>query len=62
MESTYRHHFVQCKCKQSFLDGGGDYFRAGGFTHGIPDDTISMTEEEFWDYLDELDKKEESNE
>lgn len=57
MESTYRHNFVWCKCKKSFLDGGDDYFRAGGFTHGIPDDTITMTEDEFWDYFDRLDKE-----
>ena len=26
LESTYRHHFVQCDCpNQSFLDGGNDY-------------------------------------
>jgi hypothetical protein len=54
MESTHRHDFARCKCGQSFLDGGGDYFRAGGFTHGIPDGTITMTAEEFFDYLDKL--------
>jgi len=57
MESTYRHDFVRCQCGKSFIDGGNDYFRGGGFTHGIPDDTIAMTEEEFWDYLDRLDKE-----
>jgi hypothetical protein len=59
MESKHRHDFVQCECKSSFLDGGGDYFRAGGFTHGIPNDTISMTEDEFWEYLDRLDEEHE---
>jgi hypothetical protein len=48
---------LRCKCGNHLLDGGNDYFRAGGFTHGIPDDTIAMTEDEFWDYLDRLDKE-----
>ena len=60
MESTHRHDFARCKCGKSFLDGGGDYFRAGGFTHGIPDDTITMTEDEFFDYLDKLEGEYES--
>ena len=31
VESTHRHDFVWCECKESFLDGGDDYFRAGGY-------------------------------
>lgn len=27
--SSYRHDFVECKCKQCFIDGGRDYFRRG---------------------------------
>ena len=57
MESKYRHDFVWCPCGKSFLDGGDEYFRAGGFTHGVPDDL--MTAEEFWAWLDELDKSDE---
>jgi hypothetical protein len=57
MESTYRHDFVWCKCNNHLLMAVDDYFRAGGFTHGIPDDTITMTADEFWDYLDRLDKE-----
>lgn len=29
IESKHRHDFVQCKCKEIFLDGGNDYLRAG---------------------------------
>jgi hypothetical protein len=54
MESTHTHDFVRCQCGKSFIDGGNDYFRAGGFTHGIPDDTITMTADEFFDYLDKM--------
>jgi hypothetical protein len=61
MESRHRHDFVRCGCGKSFLDGGDDYFRAGGYTSAVPDDL--MTAEEFWKYLDELDKQmEEENE
>lgn len=55
MESKNRHDFVQCPCGKSFLDGGGDYFRAGGYTAGMPEDL--MTAEEFFKYLDELDEE-----
>lgn len=55
MESKHGHDFVKCPCGASFLDGGDDYFRAGGFTHGVPDDV--MTAEKFWEYLDELNKQ-----
>jgi hypothetical protein len=41
----------------SFLDGGDDYIRAGGYTSTIPD--YVMTAEEFWEYLDELEKLDE---
>ena len=30
IESKYRHDFVSCKCAAIFVDGGNDYFRAGG--------------------------------
>ena len=31
LESTYRHHFVQCECpNETFVDGGDDYCRYGG--------------------------------
>ena len=60
MESKHRHDFVRCACGKSFLDGGNDYFRAGGFTVGVPDDYEElMTSEEFFEYLDELEEKEE---
>ena len=29
--SKHRHDFVKCKCGQTFVDGGSDYFRAGGY-------------------------------
>lgn len=28
--SKHRHDFVKCKCGKTFVDGGSDYFRAGG--------------------------------
>ncbi len=55
MESKSRHDFVRCGCGKSFLDGGDDYFRAGGYTVGVPDDYEElMTAEEFFAYLDKL--------
>jgi GDP-D-mannose dehydratase len=60
MESGHRHDFVRCGCGKSFLDGGDDYFRAGGYTSAVPD--YVMTAEEFWQYLDELDKQMEEEE
>lgn len=30
IESTHVHDFVTCKCGAIFVDGGKDYFRAGG--------------------------------
>jgi hypothetical protein len=58
MESKHRHDFVRCACGKSFLDGGDDYFRAGGYTIGVPDDyEEGMTAEEFFAYLDKLDKE-----
>ena len=35
IESKYRHDFIWCKCKAIFLDGGNDYFRAGGDLESI---------------------------
>lgn len=58
MESTHRHDFVRCKCGKSFLDGGNDYFRAGGYTVGVPDNYEElMTTEEFLEYLVKLEKE-----
>lgn len=37
LESKHRHDFVTCKCGNSFLDGGDDYFRGGGNLGPIPD-------------------------
>lgn len=31
IESKHRHDFQKCKCGKSFLDGGDDYTRAGGY-------------------------------
>lgn len=56
MESTHRHDFVQCKCGQSFLDGGDDYIR--GTMTTIPlNREGGMTEEEFLAHLDNLEKE-----
>ena len=61
MESKHRHDFVKCRCGKSFLDGGDDYFRAGGYTVGVPDDyeDYAITPEEFFAYLDKLDEEQE---
>lgn len=29
IESTYRHHFIECSCGCCFNDGGKDYLRRG---------------------------------
>jgi hypothetical protein len=58
VQSKHRHDFVECKCGESFLDGGDDYFRASITMVKIdmdPDD--SMDSDEFFAYLDELDNK-----
>ena len=59
MESKHRHDFVRCQCGESFLDGGDHYFRAGWYTVRVPDDyeDYLMTPEEFFAYLDKLDKE-----
>ncbi len=57
MESKHRHDMVRCECGKSFLDGGNDYFRAGGHTVGIPAEEEWMTPEEFLAYLDEVNKE-----
>jgi hypothetical protein len=31
IESKHRHDFVKCKCGKSFIDGGDDYLRGGGY-------------------------------
>jgi len=62
MKSEHRHDFVRCKCGESFLDGGDDYFRAGGYTVGVDDDyEYGMTPEEFFAYLDKLEEEDASN-
>lgn len=30
IESTYRHHFKECSCRNVWVDGGSDYLRFGG--------------------------------
>ena len=39
VESLHRHDLVWCDCKESFLDGGDDYYRAGGYM-------VALTEEQ----------------
>jgi hypothetical protein len=38
LESKHRNDFVRCKCGNSFLDGGDDYFRGGGSLEPLPDE------------------------
>ncbi len=30
IESSFRHHYIECKCGAVFADGGHDYLRRGG--------------------------------
>jgi hypothetical protein len=52
LESKHRHDFVTCKCGKSFLDGGDEYFRGGGYILPILD---ALDEDMFEDqgYLDD---------
>lgn len=40
--STFRHHYVECKCGCCFTDGGNDYLRRG--YKNSPDDFTDMSE------------------
>ena len=35
--SRHRHDFVSCKCGAIFIDGGNEYFRAGGSLENLID-------------------------
>lgn len=52
IESKHRHDFVKCKCGKSFIDGGDDYLRGGGFLVPVLD---ALDEDMFDDqgYLDD---------
>jgi hypothetical protein len=50
IQSKHRHDFVQCECGESFVDGGEDYFRAGGYIVAVNEEAI--TDEEFVAKLD----------
>lgn len=45
MESKHRHDFVRCKCGESFLDGGDDYFRATISTIPLEEEDMGKHEE-----------------
>lgn len=45
IESKHRHDFVKCKCGAIFLDGGLNYYRAGGDLEAIQY-TMEKIEEE----------------
>jgi hypothetical protein len=46
IESKHRHDFIKCKCGQSFLDGGDDYIRGGGYLIFVADDgTVELPED-----------------
>ena len=57
MESKHRHDFVRCKCGESFLDGGDDYWR--GTTTTVMIDEKTYTGEEFVAHLDSLEEEHE---
>jgi hypothetical protein len=53
LESKHRHDFVTCKCGNSFLDGGEDYFRGGGNLLPLFDEVFndnSFLNDDFDDY------------
>lgn len=57
IESKHRHDFVKCKCGKSFIDGGDDYIRGGGYLVPILDaldedifDDAELTEEDLNDF------------
>ncbi len=52
IESKHRHDFVRCECGKSFIDGGDDYLRGGGFLVPVLD---ALDEDMFEDqgYLDD---------
>jgi hypothetical protein len=50
IESKHRHDFVKCKCGKSFIDGGDDYLRGGGYLLPVLD---AMDEDMFDGYLDD---------
>lgn len=57
IESKHRHDFVKCKCGKSFIDGGSDYLRAGGYLLPILDvmdedmfDDAELSEEDLHDF------------
>jgi len=55
LESKHRHDFVKCKCGNSFLDGGDDYFRGGGSIWPLPDEEFkadAILNDEFYAALD----------
>lgn len=49
LESKHRHDFQKCKCGQSFLDGGDDYIRGGGYLLPVDDDGMPELPEDFND-------------
>lgn len=57
IESKHRHDFQKCKCGKSFIDGGDDYIRGGGYLVPVLDaldedmfDNIELTEEDLHDF------------
>ena len=57
IESKHRDDFVRCRCEKSFLDGGDDYFRGGGYLVPVLD---AVDEDMFDDLL--LDDDDTNNE
>jgi acetone carboxylase gamma subunit len=51
IQSMHRHDFVRCECGKSFVDGGEDYFRAGGYIVAVNEE--GLTDEDFVAKLDE---------
>jgi hypothetical protein len=55
LESKHRHHFIRCKCGNSFLDGGDEYIRGGGSLGPPPDEEFradAILNDDFYAALD----------
>lgn len=47
IESTYRHHFVECSCGNCYTDGGTDYIRRGAKDLNKVKDLSEYSESEY---------------
>lgn len=46
IQSTFRHDFVRCSCRSTFIDGGDAYTRCGGDVELHADGSIVIYDDE----------------